>query len=209
MYQEKQSRYNKKRTNKRKAAVLLTSLVLVLVCAVGATVAYLVDTTSEVVNTFDPAKVSCEVTETFENDVKTDVAIKNTSDIKAYIRAAIIVTWKNKADDELKNGDVYGRMPVAGMDYTISLNDTDWFLGTDGYYYHKKPVPPESQDGETEVLIYNCSPVAGKAPEGYGLNVEILGSAIQSVPVSVVETYWPAVQVVDDQPHGNLAAATS
>ena len=79
MYQEKQSRYNEKRTNKRKAAVLLTSLVLVLVCAVGATVAYLVDTTREVVNTFDPAKVSCEVTETFENDVKTDVAIINTT----------------------------------------------------------------------------------------------------------------------------------
>ena len=178
--------------------MLLTSLVLVLVCAVGAAVAYLVDTTSEVVNTFDPAKVSCEVTETFENDVKTDVAIKNTSDIEAYIRAAIIVTWKNA-----ENGNVYGGMPVKDVDYTISLNGTDWFQGTDGYYYHKKPVPPESQDGRTEVLIYSCSPIAAKTPEGYGLNVEILGSAIQCVPAYVVEQNWKVVTVSDD---GTLTA---
>ena len=201
MYQEKQSRYNKKRTNKRKAAVLLTSLVLVLVCAVGATVAYLVDTTSEVINTVDPAQVSCRVDEkSFDGAKKENVTIANTSNIEAYIRAAIIVTWKNA-----ENGNVYGRMPVAGEneDYIISLNGTDWFLGSDGYYYHKKPVPPESQDGRTEVLINSCSPVAGKAPEGYGLNVEILGSAIQSVPAYVVEQNWKVVTVSDD---GTLTA---
>lgn len=206
MYQEKQSRYNEKRTNKRKAAVLLTSLVLVLVCAVGATVAYLVDTTREVVNTFDPAKVSCEVTETFENDVKTDVAIINTSDIEAYIRAAIIVTWKNA-----ENGNVYGKMPVKGQktgegDYTIELNLKDeadnviWIEGSDGYYYYKYPVAPKAS---TAILIKTCSPIATQTPEGYGLNVEILGSAIQSVPAYVVEQNWKVVTVSDD---GTLTA---
>ena len=179
--------------------MLLTSLVLVLVCAVGATVAYLVDTTSEVVNTFDPAQVSCRVDEdSFNGTTKTKVTIANTSDIEAYIRAAIIVTWKNA-----ENGNVYGGMPVKDVDYTISLNGTDWFQGTDGYYYHKKPVPPESQDGRTEVLIYSCSPIAAKTPEGYGLNVEILGSAIQSVPAYVVEQNWKVVTVSDD---GTLTA---
>ena len=170
MCQEKQSRYSKKCANKRKAAVLLTSLVLVLVCAVGATVAYLVDTTSEVVNTFDPAKVSCEVTETFENDVKTDVAIKNTSDIEAYIRAAVIVTWKDK------DGNVYGKMPAEGTDYTITWGKTGWTKGSDGYYYYNSPVAVEAS---TATLITECKD-KGTAPAGYGLNVEILGSAIQA-----------------------------
>lgn len=171
MCQEKQSRYSRKCANKRKAAVLLTSLVLVLVCAVGATVAYLVDTTREVVNTFDPAKVSCEVTETFKNDVKTDVAIKNTSDIEAYIRAAVIVTWKDE------DGNVYGKMPVEGTDYSITWGETGWTKGSDGYYYYNSPV---AVGASTAVLIESCSPAAGATPEGYGLNVEILGSAIQA-----------------------------
>lgn len=201
MYQgkySKTSRYSKKRTNKRKAAVLLTSLVLVLVCLVGTTVAYLATSTGVVINTFNPAQVSCEVDEDFDGSEKRYVAIVNTSDIEAYIRAAIIVTWKNA-----ENGNVYGGMPVKDVDYTISLNGTDWFQGTDGYYYHKKPVPPESQDGRTEVLIYSCSPIAAKTPEGYGLNVEILGSAIQSVPADVVEQNWKVVEVNND---GTLAA---
>lgn len=192
MYQEKQSRYNKKRTNKRKAAVLLTSLVLVLVCAVGATVAYLVDTTGEVVNTFDPAKVSCEVTETFKNDVKTDVAIKNTSNIEAYIRAAVIVTWKDE------DGNVYGKMPVEGTDYSITWGETGWTKGSDGYYYYNSPV---AVGASTATLITRCID-NGTAPAGYGLNVEILGSAIQSVPASVVEQSWKVVKVNTD---GTLA----
>ena len=187
MYQEKQSRYNKKRTNKRKAAVLLTSLVLVLVCAVGATVAYLVDTTSEVVNTFDPAQVSCRVDEeSFDGTTKTNVTIANTSDIEAYIRAAVIVTWKDK------DGNVYGKMPVKGQktgegDYTIELNLKDeadnviWIEGSDGYYYYIRPV---AVGASTATLITSCID-NGTAPAGYGLNVEILGSAIQAKGMGV------------------------
>lgn len=171
MYQEKQSRYNEKRTNKRKAAVLLTSLVLVLVCAVGATVAYLVDTTSEVVNTFDPAQVSCRVDEeSFDGSEKKNVTIANTSDIEAYIRAAIIVTWKDE------NGNVYGRMPVEGTDYSITMGEIGWTKGSDGYYYYSSPV---AVGASTATLITRCID-NGTAPAGYGLNVEILGSTIQA-----------------------------
>ena len=106
-------------------------------------------------------------------------------------------------------------MPVKGQktgegDYTIELNLKDeadnviWIEGSDGYYYYKYPVAPKAS---TAILIKTCSPIATQTPEGYGLNVEILGSAIQSVPVKVVEEHWPAVQVVDDEPHGDLAKA--
>ena len=85
MYQgkySKTSRYSKKRTNKRKVAVLLTSLVLVLVCFVGSTVAYLVASTGMVTNTFNPAQVSCRVDEkSFDGAKKENVTIANTSNM--------------------------------------------------------------------------------------------------------------------------------
>ena len=149
--------------------------------------AYLVDTTSEVVNTFDPAQVSCRVDEeSFDGTTKTNVTIANTSDIEAYIRAAVIVTWKDK------DGNVYGKMPVKGQktgegDYTIELNLKDeadnviWIEGSDGYYYYIRPV---AVGASTATLITSCID-NGTAPAGYGLNVEILGSAIQAKGMGV------------------------
>lgn len=175
MYQGKhvkRTKYSKSRANRRKATVLLTTLVLLLTCLVGTTVAYLIMKTNQVTNTFQPASVTCEVNESFENNVKSDVTIKNTGTTEAYIRAAIVVTWK-----DAENGNVYGRKPVAGTDYEITLNMDDWIKGNDGYYYYKNPVAPGNS---TSALIDRCSPVASKTPAGYGLNVEILGSAIQA-----------------------------
>lgn len=201
MYQGKhvkRTKYSKSRANRRKATVLLTTLVLLLTCLVGTTVAYLIMKTNQVTNTFQPARVTCEVNETFDGATKTDVTIANTSNIEAYIRAAIVVTWKDK-----KDGNVYGRTPVAGTDYIIDQNtatDDYWFVGDDGYYYYENPVAPGNS---TSALIDSCSPVASNTPAGYGLNVEILGSAIQSVPASVVEQSWKVVKVNAD---GTLAA---
>ena len=75
---------------------------------------------------------------------------------------------------------------MVGEDYTISFGD-DWVLGTGGYYYYKYPV---AKDDSTGIFISKCAPLADKTPEGYALNVEILGSAIQSVPISVVKENW-------------------
>ena len=49
----------------------------------------------------------------------------------------------------------------------------------------------------TPVLIKECSAVADKIPEGYGLSVEILGSAIQSTPKSVVAENWGVTVAAD------------
>lgn len=200
MYQgkyAKRTKYSKRRANRRKATVLLFSLVLLIVLLVGTTTAFLIASDGPITNIFNSSKVTCQVNETFENDVKTNVTISNTGDTEAYIRAAIVVTWK-----DTENGNVYGSVPVKDTDYTIALNLTDWIEGKDGFYYYKHPVAPSGQtDSMTTALITECKDL-GNAPSGYGLNVEILGSAIQSVPVSVVNEKWPAVHV--DAPHGEL-----
>lgn len=166
----------------KNAAMLVPALALLLTLSVGGTVAFLVAKGTPVRNEFTPSTVSCQVIEEFNGEVKTDVAIQNTGDTEAYIRAAIVVTWK-----AAEGGNIYAVKPKENVDYTITLNDTDWVLGSDGFYYHKNPV---AAGGTTQELIKNCYPEASKVPAGYGLNVEILGSAIQSVPDSVVTSVW-------------------
>ena len=86
-----------KRINK-KVILLAVSLMLILSAAIGGTVAYLIDQTGSITNTFTPAKVTPEVTEDFTNNVKKDVKITNKGDIPAYIRVKVVVTWKNGND---------------------------------------------------------------------------------------------------------------
>lgn len=207
MYQGKhvkRTKYGKKRANRRKATLLLSSLALLIVLLVGTTTAFLIASDGPITNIFNSSKVTCQVKEgSFNGNTKTNVTISNTGDTEAYIRAAIVVTWKDAG-----NGNVYGSKPVEGTDYTIVMNENDWFLGNDGFWYYKAPVAPKDQTKSvTTALITNCTVIQEKAPAGYGLNVEILGSAIQSVPVKVVEDHWPAVQVINDEPHGNLVKA--
>ena len=169
----------------KRSLVLVVSVLALVLAVAGGTLAWLSANTTPVTNTFTPAQVSCTVEETFKNNVKSDVKIKNTSNIDAYIRAYVVVTWKNA------EGEVYGKLPVAGegKDYTINYDlDNGWVKGGDGYYYYTSPVAAD--DGLTGVLITKCEPVANKAPADYDLSVEIIAEAIQSQPNSAVQEAW-------------------
>lgn len=181
-----QSEHKQLRRPKR-LATLLVSLLLVLGVAVGGTVAFLSTRTDRKVNTFTPSKVTCEVTETFKNNVKSNVAVKNTGDTTAFIRAAINVTWMSNQD--AANQTVSAKVPVKDTDYSIKLADnTNWIEGADGYYYYKLPVDPQDSTG---VLIEECKlQNNASVPDGYHLSVEIVASAIQSAPDSVVQSMW-------------------
>ena len=184
---------NGKRVMKTKKPVALVAILVLLCCAVAGTVAYLVTSTDPVTNTFTPAKVTTSVEETFDGITKSNVRIQNTGDIDAYIRVAVIVNWADK------DGKVYGKKPVEGTDYSISYNKSDWFQGSDGYYYCKTAIAPTKS---TPVLINSCAP-AGQAPEGYALQVTILADGIQSEPSNAVTEAWKVVKVDNN---GNLTA---
>jgi len=156
--------------NKKKAVLVVLMIALLLLGAVGGTVAYLMMQTGTVENVFQPAQVPSEVEETFSNNVKRDVKIRNNGNVNAYIRAAIIVTWKDA------NGNIYPGKPEKELDYIISIGSY-WDEGSDGFYYYNEKVPAGAT---TKNLINSCSPKEDRAPEGYSLNVEILGQAIQA-----------------------------
>lgn len=178
-------------TNKK--LVIITATVLLLAVAVGTTLAFVFTKTDPVENTFTPSKVACAVVENgsetentgnivYTGDVKTNVMIKNTGDTDAYIRVAVVVTWKNK--DGTK---VWAQTPVA-TDYTVNYDLTNgWEKGSDGYYYYKAAVNPNAL---TNVLITNATqnvtgPVGSDGTQYY-LSIEIVASAIQATGISGV-----------------------
>lgn len=166
----------------KRTVVLLVSLLVLVGAAVGGTLAWMTAQTDPVVNKFESASVTTKVDETFKDNVKTNVKIQNTGNVDAYIRAAVVITWQDS------QGNVYGQAPKAGEDYTITyFSDTSWIKGNDGFYYYKSPVKAAESTG---VLISECKAVEGKAPDGYTLHVEILGSGIQSLPHDAFNAAW-------------------
>ena len=95
-----QGAYVKKRRKSRvrmnRATVLLMAILMLIGVVAGSTVAYLIDKTDRVANTFEYAKVSCEITENFDKTTKSNVQVKNTGTTDAYIRATYVVNWLDK-----------------------------------------------------------------------------------------------------------------
>lgn len=165
----------------------MASLCILVLGLVGGTLAFLFTNTNALANKFEYAHVTCQVVENFNGTVKSNVTVKNTGDISAYIRAAVVVTWKDA------NGNVYGRMPVAGVDYNISYGG-DWTYAGDYFYYNSAVDPGEL----TSALIESCTESTEKRPaEGYALSVEIIADAVQSEPAKAVVDAW------GDAPVGN------
>ena len=168
----------------RNRAILVIA-VAALVCALGAAgaVAFLIDTTKEVKNTFDPSKVTCEVKELGWTDgasVKENVSVTNTSNIPAYIRVALVANY----------ADADGNLSPVNPAYTLIWNENDWYLAADGYYYCKNAVAPGE---DTPVLIRSCS--AAGVPAGYHFELQVIASAIQSAPFDAVSEAWGAANV--------------
>lgn len=162
----------------KRSGILLAAVIVLLAGAVGGTWAFLVAQSEPVQNNFTYAHVRCTIDEKFDGTTKSNVKIQNTGDIPAYIRARIVVTWKDES------GNV-SAVPVKNTDYTITFNETDW-TQQGGYWYCKTAVNP---DGFTPKLITECKKT-GTAPKDYDLSVEILADAIQSEPANAVKEAW-------------------
>lgn len=198
----------RKKMLKRKP-LLMVSVCLLFFFTLGSTLAYLTATDDPVNNIFTPGKVTTEVVEEkFDDNVKENVSIKNTGNVTAFIRAAVVITWQDA------DGNVAPAIPVEERDYTIeyNLSEDGWVESSDGFYYWTNSVKSFEEDEtncNTDVLIESCLPVEGTAPEGYSLCVEIIGSGIQSVPTSVVTKNWSSgVENVNEDGSLNIRKIT-
>lgn len=165
---------------KKKTILMLAAMALLLTVTVGSTIAYLWTSTPGVTNTFTPASSGTKIEENFDGSVKNNVQIKNTGDVKSYIRAAVVITWQNAT------GEVLSVVPAAGTDYQITWQ-TDGWTKKDNFYYYNTPVEPGDS---TSVLFTDCKPLKAAPKDGYALHVEIIAQSIQAEPISAVTDAW-------------------
>lgn len=171
---------------KRKQIMVLLAGVLLL-AGVAGTFAWL-SVTGVLVNEFGFGSVKPSVDETLDNNVKSDVAVKNSGSAPAYLRVAVDIYWQDKDGARLWDE------PVAGTDYAIEWGSassasatnsaSSWVLAIDGFYYWTSPVAPT---GKTDVLIKS---VTEKKADGKNLVVDISTQAIQSTPDDAVAEAW-------------------
>lgn len=168
------------RKRRGRMATVVLSLVLLLALAVGGTVAWLNARTPKVTNTFTPAHVTCEVEEAFDTTtgVKTDVNVKNTSDIDVYIRVKLVTYRTNDAGQHIGGT---AELPA----FTLGEN----WVEKDGYYYYTLPVAPDKTpaanlaDSMTLTASYDDA-------DGGKQAIDVMAEAIQSAPEEAVADAW-------------------
>ena len=133
--------------------------------------------TQNISNSFIPSKVSCQVL-----DSNGQFSIKNTGNVKAYIRAMVVVNWMDG------NGNVYGTPPVKGdnADYTL-VTSASW-NEVDGIYYYANSV--DSQASVDFITVTGMGSTNGD----YTLTVEVVAEAIQAegMGASSAQNAWAA-----------------
>lgn len=165
-----------KTTQRRPIRPWITACLLLLLLSgsIVGTIAYM-QAHSHLGNTFTVANLTVKINETFNGKEKSNVTVENTGDVPAYLRAAIVVNWKD-ADGNVISADE--------ADYSMTMG-SEWIQGADGYWYCKKPIDAGQL---STVLIVNCKPVVVK--EGQRLCVDILAQGVQAAPTSAVQELW-------------------
>lgn len=180
------------RTGRVTAIVMATVLLLAL--AIGGTVAWLSTKSAPITNTFLSSQVACEVTESFNGTVKSDVNVENTGDTQAFIRVKL-VTYRTNDQDKHIGGTA--TLP----DFKLGAG---WVMH-DGYYYYKKPVEPNQKP---EANLTDSMPLTGSYndTDGGKQAIDVMAEAIQSVPEAAVKAAWGAGFSIDG--NGNLIVPT-
>lgn len=165
----------------RRVFAISVAVILVLVAAVGTTLAYIATKTDGVKNVFDPVTITCEMIDGY--------MVENTGDYDAYIRAYFVVNWVDA------NGNVYGQKPIENTDYKVtsnwknvggSVSANNWELGNDSFYYYTSPVAPNT----TTTSLLTVQQLASSVPAGYTLQVQMIAEAIQAKPMSTITEHW-------------------
>ena len=154
-----------------KSSALIIALALILVLAVGGTVAYIFTQTDPVINTFTPTEAKITVDEKTNSNKKTEIIVKNNSTgVPVYIRVALVANMIDEA------GNVTGAADVP----TFTLGE-NWIKGSDGYYYYTEPVPV----GESTGNLLQSPMILDE-----NMQVVVLADAIQAEPTTAVTQAW-------------------
>ena len=132
--------------------------------------------------------VDVEIHDKVSKFEKTDVEIRNTGNVDAFIRALIVANWWGTAGTEQgiamgytseehtafvapwamegTTGDNYGGV-------FTDLPGTDWVLASDGYFYYKNAVAPGAYTGSPLFEKYSLNTTDHPVPHIYYLDGSI------------------------------------
>lgn len=161
-----------------RATAMLLATVMLFALAVGGTIAWLTDKDRPLVNTFDPSKVTCEVQEKFDGKVKSDVNVKNTGDIDAFIRVKLVTYRTNDAGQHIGG-------TAALPQFTLGANWVEY----NGYYYYTLPVVPGDKPATKLTDSMTLTESYDDADGGHQ-SIDVMAEAIQSVPEAAVKAAW-------------------
>ena len=157
---------------------MLLATVMLFALAVGGTIAWLTDKDRPLVNTFDPSKVTCEVQEKFDGKVKSDVNVKNTGDIDAFIRVKLVTYRTNDAGQHIGG-------TAALPQFTLGANWVEYNV----YYYYTLPVAPGDKPATKLTDSMTLTESYDDADGGHQ-SIDVMAEAIQSVPEAAVKAAW-------------------
>lgn len=168
---------------KIKGLTLLFALVGLL--AINGTLAWLTQEAS-LKNTFEVAKVSGDIEEEFNKEVKKNVSVSNTGNFEAYVRVALVPSW---VDDK---GNATMLNPEGTYELDLNLKQdgkgAGWLKGSDGFYYYTKPLLPGEQ---TAILIKTCQPTVTEPEyQGKAFKMDVMAQWIQAQPTDAVTGAW-------------------
>ena len=165
------------RTGRLTTMVIATVLLLAL--AIGGTLAWLSTKDAPIQNKFLPTKVTCEVTEKFNGTTgeKTDVNVKNTGTIDAFIRVKL-VTYRTNDQGQHIGGT------ASLPNFTLGKG---WVKYGDYYYYTLPVAPKEKPEAD---LISSITLESYTDVDGGHQAIDVMAEAIQSVPEAAVNAAW-------------------
>ena len=165
------------RTGRLTTMVIATVLLLAL--AIGGTLAWLSTKDAPIQNKFLPTKVTCEVMETFNGStgVKSNVNVKNTGTINAFIRVKL-VTYRTNDQGQHIGGT------ASLPNFTLGKG---WVKYGDYYYYTLPVAPKEKPEAD---LISSITLESYTDVDGGHQAIDVMAEAIQSEPARAVGQAW-------------------
>lgn len=205
---------------KAQAKFLITVLTLVVLLGVGATVAYLQNTTGTLTNTFEMVELDTRIEETVNTDGTKNVVIANTGKSNAYVRARIMVSGIAPKNVEITTdstrtqaeaGKILLVMPNAGAEAEKKwkrLNETDPATYSDDWYYFCEKLPgtdeaPDDPANPGQAKRRKTSALLEKVYFGDGVNpneitITITHESVLAVPGDKNDPY--GIKTVFDAP---------
>ena len=161
-----------------RATAMLLATVMLFALAVGGTIAWLIDKDSPITNTFNPSKVTCEVQEKFDGTEKTNVNVKNTGDIDAFIRVKLVTYRTNDAGQH-----------IGGTATIPAFTPGEGWVKYGDYYYYTQPVAPNAKPATD--LISSITLTGSYTDADGGMQaIDVMAEAIQSTPADAAGQAW-------------------